>query len=94
MGPAHAQAFEVWAANNGETTEVSYAASQISGFLFRAAQYTEAERLMRRALRIDERCYGESHPDVARDVSNLAQLLKATNRLAEWAPLDASRTQD
>jgi hypothetical protein len=38
---------------------------------------------MRRALDIDEKSYGPAHPDVARDLNNLAQLLKATNRLSE-----------
>ena len=38
---------------------------------------------MRRALGIDEKSYGPEHPDVARDLNNLAQLLKATNRLGE-----------
>jgi len=39
--------------------------------------------LYRRALEIDERSYGPEHPDVAIDLNNLAQLLQATNRLAE-----------
>ena len=38
---------------------------------------------MRRALTIDEQSLGPMHPGVARDLNNLAQLLKATNRLAE-----------
>ena len=42
---------------------------------------------MRRALAIDEQSYGPEHPDVARDLNNLAQLLQATNRLAEAEPL-------
>ena len=42
---------------------------------------------MRRALAIDERSYGPDHPDVARDLNNLAQLLQATNRLGEAEPL-------
>ena len=42
---------------------------------------------MRRALAIDEQSYGKEHPDVARDLNNLAQLLQATNRLAEAEPL-------
>ena len=41
--------------------------------------WTEAEPLMRRALAIDEKS-GTEHPNVARDLNNLAQLLKATNR--------------
>ncbi len=42
---------------------------------------------MRRALQIDELSFGNDHPNVARDLNNLAQLLKATNRLAEAEPL-------
>ena len=38
-------------------------------------------------LAIDERSYGPDHPVVARDLNNLAQLLKATDRLAEAEPL-------
>ena len=47
----------------------------------------EAEPLMRRALEIDEEFYGSDHPDVARDLNNLARLLQATNRLGEAEPL-------
>ena len=42
---------------------------------------------MRRALAIDEASLDTQHPDVARDLNNLAQLLQATNRLAEAEPL-------
>jgi tetratricopeptide (TPR) repeat protein len=42
---------------------------------------------MRRALGIDEKAYGPDHPEVATDLNNLAQLLQATNRLAEAEPL-------
>lgn len=51
------------------------------------ADWTEAEPLMRRALDIDEKSYGKDHPNVARDLNNLAQLLQATNRLADAEPL-------
>jgi hypothetical protein len=43
--------------------------------------------LKRRALAIAEASYGPDHPDVARDLNNLATLLSATNRLAEAEPL-------
>ncbi|MDI1310558.1 tetratricopeptide repeat protein, partial [Prosthecobacter sp.] len=43
----------------------------------------EAEEPMRRALKIDEASYGPDHPTVAICLNNLAQLLKATNRLEE-----------
>ena len=42
---------------------------------------------MRRALEIDEASFGEHHPTVAIDLNNLAQLLKATNRMGEAEPL-------
>ena len=42
---------------------------------------------MRRALAIDEASYGNDHPAVARDLNNLANLLRDTNRLAEAEPL-------
>ena len=48
---------------------------------------------MRRALAIDEASYGPD-PDVAIDLNNLAQLLKATNRLAEAEPLIRRRQCD
>jgi hypothetical protein len=43
----------------------------------------EAEPLIRRALAIDEASYGPDHPDVARDLNNLAELLHDTDREAE-----------
>ena len=36
---------------------------------------------------ISSKSYGKDHPDIARDLNNLAQLLKATNRLAKAEPL-------
>ena len=42
---------------------------------------------MRRALAIDEKSFGPEHPNVAIRLNNLAQLLQATNRLAEAEPL-------
>jgi len=36
----------------------------------------EAEPLMRRALAIDEASLGPEHPNVARDLNNLAELLR------------------
>ena len=43
--------------------------------------------MMRRALTIDENSFGPDHPNVAIRLNNLAQLLQATNRLAEAEPL-------
>ena len=47
-----------------------------------------ADPLYRRALAIDEKkSFGPDHPNVARDLNNLATLLYNTNRLAEAEPL-------
>ncbi|MCP4661903.1 MAG: tetratricopeptide repeat protein [bacterium] len=43
--------------------------------------------LRRRALLIDESSFGAEHPNVARDLNNLATLLQDTNRLEEAEPL-------
>ena len=42
---------------------------------------------MRRALAIDEASFGKDHPEVARDLNNLAGLLKNTNRPEEAEPM-------
>jgi tetratricopeptide (TPR) repeat protein len=43
-------------------------------------QYAQAEPLYMRALAIDEKALGADHPDVARDLNNLAALYRAMNR--------------
>ena len=43
--------------------------------------------MFRRALAIDEASLGPDHPNVAVGLSNLAALLRATNRLAEAEPM-------
>jgi tetratricopeptide (TPR) repeat protein len=70
-----------------EHTQASWMASSVGRRLFDLAHYSEAEPLMRRALTMDEESYGPEHPNVARDLNNQAQLLKATNRLSEAEPL-------
>jgi tetratricopeptide (TPR) repeat protein len=61
--------------------------NELAKYLFINALYADAEPLMRRALKIDEAAFGESHPTVAIYLNNLAQLLKDTNRLKEAEPL-------
>jgi len=53
----------------------------------RGGKLDEAERLMKRALAIDEKAHGPDHPNVAIPLNNLALLLKKTNRLQEAEPL-------
>jgi tetratricopeptide (TPR) repeat protein len=58
------------------------------GLLFQAkALYTEAERLLRRALAIAENDQASSQAVIAIRLTNLAQLLQDTNRLTEAEPL-------
>jgi tetratricopeptide (TPR) repeat protein len=52
-----------------------------------AARYALLEPLNIRALELAENHYGPDHPEVATVLNNLAQLLQATNRLAEAEPL-------
>jgi hypothetical protein len=53
------------------------------------AEHGEAEPLFRRALAVDEneKSFGPEHPEVAIRLNNLAELLSATNQLAEAEPL-------
>ena len=61
--------------------------NNLAALLQATNRLAEAERLMRRALAIDENSFGPDHPNVAIDLNNLAALLKATNRLADAEPL-------
>jgi len=72
---------------DGLMTPASRIMNQTGVYLNTRCQFREAEPLLRRALAIDEQSYGLDHPDVARDLNNLAGLLYATNRLAEAEPL-------
>lgn len=49
--------------------------------------YARAEPHYRRALDLDEACYGSDEPKVATRLNNLAQLLQDTNRLKEAEPM-------
>lgn len=53
----------------------------------RATNPAAAEPLMRQVLAIDEKSYGREHPNVARDLNQLAQMLQDRNHLAEAEPL-------
>ncbi|MCA9416320.1 MAG: tetratricopeptide repeat protein, partial [Candidatus Omnitrophica bacterium] len=55
--------------------------------LLRMNRLADAEVLMRRALSIDEISFPGGHPIVARDLTNLAGLLRDTGRPIEAEPL-------
>ena len=57
--------------------------SLLALLLFHKALYAQAEPLMRRSLQIGEDALGLEEPEVATRLSDLAQLLKETNRLSE-----------
>ncbi len=61
--------------------------NQLGLFYDSRAEWSLAEPMYRRALAIDEQSYGPDHPEVATDLNNLAELLRATNRLAEAEPM-------
>jgi hypothetical protein len=61
--------------------------NQLGLLFFCKAAHSDAEPLMQRVVEIAEDSYGSEHPEVAIRLNNLAQLLKATNRLAEAEPL-------
>ena len=61
--------------------------NQIGIYFHTRALHGVAEPLLRRALHMDEAAFGPQHPTVAIRLNNLAQLLQATNRLAEAEPL-------
>jgi tetratricopeptide (TPR) repeat protein len=77
-----------WAADRAGIVDPTARLMGHLGLLFDAkAQHGRAERFSRRALAIDEASLGPNHPTVATHLNNLAELLRATNRLAEAEPL-------
>lgn len=55
--------------------------------LCESAKYDEAGKLFEKALAKDVASYGKDHPNVARDLNNLASLLQDRNRPKEAEPL-------
>jgi hypothetical protein len=49
---------------------------------------------MRRALAIDEKSYGPEHPDVARDLNNLAALLEQNAEFAAISRIMVTSLQE
>jgi tetratricopeptide (TPR) repeat protein len=60
---------------------------KLDQFFDAKARYSEAERVSRRALAIDQASLPPDHPKVATRLNNLAELLRVTNRLEEAEPL-------
>jgi tetratricopeptide (TPR) repeat protein len=66
-----------------QKTPLSCMLNQYGVWLYYRAQYVQAERLQRRALKIAELEFGQNHPDIACTLNNLSQLLHTTNQLEE-----------
>ena len=64
----------------------AYLMNQCGVYRYTRAEHGFAEPLMSRALAIWEVSLGPEHPNVARAVNNLAELLRDTNRLDEAEP--------
>jgi hypothetical protein len=75
------------AEQRGIDDPTSFLMGELAVLLSGKALHSEAERLNRSALTIDERVHGPESTQVAIRLNNLAQLLQATNRLAEAEPL-------
>jgi tetratricopeptide (TPR) repeat protein len=84
---AHAAAVSRSADAAGLAEPTSRLMDLLASYWRTRGQFRAAEPLYRRALAIDEQSYGPDHPDVARDLNNLAELLQATNRLEGAEPL-------
>ncbi len=87
LATSYTAAFAGWEESECDDVQRRVLATALASFFMIAACHSAAEPLYRRALAIDEKAYGVGHPEVATDLNNLAQVLKATNRLAEAEPL-------
>ena len=84
---SHAQTVAFFADVHGIPDPTSRLMSQVAVLFQAKAQYQTAELLVRRALAIDEAYHDTSHPDVAKDIGNLAALCYRTGRIVEAEPL-------
>lgn len=80
---SHAIATATFADDRNIANPTSRLFNQVSLLLGACANYHSAERLIRRALNIDEQNFGPLHHIIAIGLNNLAQLLKTTGRFGE-----------
>ena len=67
----------------GITTPTAALMQRLGLLLLGKSLHAEAERLMRRALKIDEGVFGTDHHNLVAHLRGLAQLLSATDRLSD-----------
>jgi tetratricopeptide (TPR) repeat protein len=84
----HADAALIHAQSCGVVNDLAMRlANQVGGYLFSKGMFDKAEPLYRRALTIAETAFGPADSNVVTCLNNLAELLRATSRLAEAEPL-------
>ncbi len=74
------------ATHSGSTLQTSLMSNMGRAYLDQA-DFSQAKGYFEKALRMDEQLLGPEHPNIARHLTNLAQLLKETNRIGEAEPL-------
>jgi tetratricopeptide (TPR) repeat protein len=87
MAQPHALSVTKHAQAIGNPSPSASLLNQLGVYFSSRAEHQSAERVLRRALAIDEQSFGPHHPKVAIRLNNLAQLLQATNRLEDAEPL-------
>ena len=71
-----------------ETEQAASLLNQIAIYLYTAkADYTKAEPLYERSLRIFEKVLGEDHPNVASSLNNLAELYRTQGQYEQAEPI-------
>jgi nephrocystin-3 len=84
MGKPYVAAFDEWSAKPGQDRErVSRAAGYLGHFLCQAGLLTDAEPILRTALRIHESSPVKNDPKMASVLTELCRLLLSTNQLSE-----------
>lgn len=81
------EAFALQETGSAPPSELSETRTSLGRAYLYDAQWGKAEESFRRALAMDQDRLPEDHPDVATDLSDLARLLQATNRMSEAEPL-------
>ena len=85
IGEHYSESFNFWSINSKlEDTRIVFAANQLGYFLgTQLSIEKEAEVVLRRGLKLAEKCYGPDHPEVATIIGNMGMLFLRTNRLQE-----------
>jgi tetratricopeptide (TPR) repeat protein len=83
----HALGVTQWADREGIAEPTEALMSRLGTLFLTKWLHAQAEPLYRRALAVAEASFAPDHPTVANRLNNLAQLLRAANRLTEAEPL-------